>query len=132
MRPHYPYGAAIRSTPARNTITVNSLLDPGIAGDGLCSLREAISNANAESDTTRGDCAPGTGNDTIVFNLSGTIALASALPSIQHTLEIDGTGQTITIDGGGANSVLLNFSGVAHAEQPDNCQRRDDRKRRRH
>ncbi|MGC2759495.1 choice-of-anchor Q domain-containing protein [Candidatus Binatus sp.] len=76
------------------------------------SLREAISNANAEADTTQGDCAPGTGNDTIVFNLSGTIALASGLPSVQHTLEIDGTGQTITIDGGGANSVLLNSSGA--------------------
>src|ERR1700684_4063778 len=85
-----------------NTITVNSLLDPGSTGDHLCGLREAISNANAEADTSMGDCAAGTGNDTIVFNLSGTIALGSGLPSIQHTLEIDGTGQTVTIDGGGA------------------------------
>jgi hypothetical protein len=95
-----------------NTITVNSLLDPGTAGDGLCGLREAIANANAETDTSSGDCAAGTGNDTIVFNLSGTIALGSGLPSIQHTLEIDGTGQTITIDGGGASRVFLNLSGV--------------------
>jgi hypothetical protein len=51
-------------------------------------------------------------NDTIVFNLSGTIALASGLPSVQHTLEIDGTGQTITIDGGGAYRVFQNLSGV--------------------
>ena len=95
-----------------NTITVNSLLDPGSTGDHLCGLREAISNANAAADTTMGDCATGTGNDTIIFNLSGTIALASGLPSIQHTLEIDGTGQTITIDGGGASRVFLNFSGA--------------------
>ncbi len=95
-----------------NTITVNTLLDPGSTGDHLCGLREAIANANAEADTTMGDCAAGTGNDTIVFSLSGTIALASGLPSIQHTLEIDGTGQTITVDGGGASRVFLNFSGA--------------------
>ena len=40
-----------------NIITVNSLLDPGTTGDHLCALREAISNANAEADTTEGDCA---------------------------------------------------------------------------
>ena len=44
--------------------------------------------------------------------MSGTIALASGLPSVQHTLEIDGTGQTITVDGGGASRVFLNFSGA--------------------
>ena len=97
---------------AANTITVNSLADPGITADHFCSLREAISNANAKADTTSGDCAKGTGNDTIVFNLSGTIALASNLPPILHILEIDGTGQAITIDGGGASQAFLNFSGV--------------------
>jgi hypothetical protein len=94
-----------------NTITVNSLLDPGTTGDHLCGLREAIANANAKADTSNGDCMAGTGNDTIVFNLSGTIALVSGLPSIQHTLEIDGSGQTITVDGGGASRVFLNLAG---------------------
>jgi Cep192 domain 4 len=91
-----------------NTITVNSLLDPGTIGDHLCGLREAIANANAEGDTTSGDCAAGTGNDTIVFSVSGTIALASGLPSIQNVVEIDGTGQTIAIDGGGTNQIVQN------------------------
>ncbi len=50
-------------------------------------------------------------NDTIAFSVSGTIALASVLPSIQHTVEIDGTGQTIAIDGGGTSSIFQNFSG---------------------
>ena len=94
-----------------NTITVNTLLDSSVASDGVCSLREAINNANAKSDTTGGDCAPGTGNDTIAFTVSGTIAVASTLPAIANTVEIDGTGQTIVIDGGGANSILVN-SGV--------------------
>ena len=94
-----------------NTITVNSLLDPGITGDHLCGLREAIANANAEADTSSGDCAAGIGNDTIAFSVSGIIALASGLPSIQHTVEIDGTGQTITIDGGGTSRIFQNLSG---------------------
>jgi len=75
-------------------------VDSSTSGDGLCSLREAINNANHRSDTTNGDCAAGTGNDTIVFNLSGTITIQSKLPSIQNTLEIDGTGQAIAIDNG--------------------------------
>ena len=69
------------SLHAANTITVNTLSDSSTAGDGLCSLREAITNANSASDTTMGDCVPGTGNDTIVFSLSGMITVASALPS---------------------------------------------------
>src|SRR5260370_5589839 len=95
-----------------NTITVNTLTDPGTTGDGLCGLREAIANANAKADTSTGDCAAGTGNDTIVFSVSGTIALASELPAIQHVIEIDGTGQTISIDGGGSNRIFLNLSGA--------------------
>lgn len=95
-----------------NTITVNTLLDSSVASDGICSLREAINNANAKSDTTGGDCVAGTGNDTIAFSVSGTIAVASTLPSLMNTVEIDGTGQTITIDGGGANSVFVNSSGA--------------------
>ena len=95
-----------------NTITVNTLLDPSPTSDGLCSLREAISNSNAQADTTMGDCVAGTGNDTIAFSVSGTIVLGSGLPSIQRTLEIDGSGRTIAIDGGGANRVLLNLTGT--------------------
>ena len=95
-----------------NTITVNALIDSNVASDGICSLREAITNANAKSDTTGGDCVAGTGNDTIAFGVSGTIAVASTLPSIANTVEIDGTGQTITIDGGGANSIFVNTSGA--------------------
>jgi CSLREA domain-containing protein len=95
-----------------NTITVNTLLDSSVASDGLCSLREAINNANAIADTTGGDCVAGTGNDTITFSVSGKIAVASTLPSIANTVELDGTGQTIAIDGGGANPIFVNSSGA--------------------
>src|ERR1700720_4614980 len=63
-----------------NTITVNNTTDPAsTSGNGFCTLREAINNANAASDTSGGDCAPGTGTDTIKFSVSGTITLGSTL-----------------------------------------------------
>jgi len=99
----------IRSTlhATDNTITVNNTTDPAsTSGNGFCTLREAIRNANAESDTTSGDCAAGTGNDTIVFSVSGTIPLRGTLPAILNNLTIDGSGQTITVDGGGLYGVM--------------------------
>ncbi len=51
-------------------ITVNSAADNLTAGDGFCTLREALTNANqiAGGDTTAGDCTGGTaGADTIEF-----------------------------------------------------------------
>jgi hypothetical protein len=97
-----------------NIITVNNLTDPAAtSGNGFCTLREAIDNANASSDTSGGDCAAGTGTDTIRFSLSGTITLAQGtLPAIANTspgsLTIDGTGQTITVDGGGSLLMPVN------------------------
>lgn len=69
---------------------VNSLSDAGVG-----SLREAITLAN-------GDAVA----DTIEFSVTGTIDLASQLPTISEALTITGPGQTLlTIDaGGGATS----------------------------
>jgi len=78
------------TTTADNTIS-----------DGLCSLREAITNANADA-ATFADCPAGTGNDTITFTAGGlgTISLLSALPNITDAdgLTIDGAGG-VTLDG---------------------------------
>ena len=91
-----------------NTITVNNTTDPATtSGNGFCTLREAIDNANAKSDTTAGDCAAGAGTDTINFSVSGTITLGSGLPAIVNTLTIDGTGQTVTIDGASSFGILV-------------------------
>ena len=96
---------------ASNTITVTTLADPtGVAG--TCSLRQAIANANAKSDLTGGDCAAGTGTDTINFSVGGTITLGSALPAIVNTLTIDGTGQTVTVSGNNDYVVLIVNSGA--------------------
>src|SRR5579862_8266223 len=99
--------SALASRPCpncRNQIVVNTTSDESTSGDGTCSLREAIDNSNSPgTDTSGGDCAVATGKDTIKFSVSGTITITSTLPAIANSsgdsLVIDGTGQTITIDG---------------------------------
>src|SRR5208282_476431 len=96
-----------------NTITVNNTTDPATtSGNGFCTLREAIDNANAKSDTTSGDCAAGTGTDTINFSVSGTITLGSGLPAIVNTLTIDGTGQTVTVSTISSGNVADDGGGI--------------------
>jgi CSLREA domain-containing protein len=92
---------------------VNSLADT-IASDSACTLREAIQEANNGADT---DCpgSPSNANDTITFNLSGTITLGSTLPNIvsgQGTLTIDGSGQNITVSGNNTVRVMIVDSGA--------------------
>jgi CSLREA domain-containing protein len=63
-----------------NALVVNSILDTTTAGDANCTLREAIINANADSDLTSGDCPAGSGHDSITFSLppSSQIVLAGS------------------------------------------------------
>ncbi len=79
-------------------IVVDSALDNDTAGDAACTLREAINNANADADTTGGDCTAGAANEVITFAIGGggatqTIALASELPEITSPVVLDATGQ---------------------------------------
>ncbi|MEM7247279.1 MAG: choice-of-anchor Q domain-containing protein [Acidobacteriota bacterium] len=98
------------------------------AGDDDCTLWEAIANANADSDTTGGDCAAGSGVDTVMVpagtytltlsgagedgNLSGDLDLTDAdATTIQgedtRTTLIDGDAADTVIDvAGGAVAVL--------------------------
>lgn len=93
------------------TITVDTTLDAEpSATDSACSLREAINNANDDTQTYS-DCAAGTGDDTIDFSVGGTITLAATLPVITGTLIIDGTGQDITISGGGSLQIMVMLAG---------------------
>jgi hypothetical protein len=64
-------------------LIVNTLSNTATAADDLCTLREAITNANNDGDTTSGDCqASGSyGTDTITFNLSGIIPVGSPCSS---------------------------------------------------
>jgi len=98
-------GSALIVTPAyAASLVVDSVADT-TAGDGVCTLREAITNANSNA-APYGDCTAGAGADTITFNVSGTIILGSALPWITDDLSIDGSGQSITISGNNATWIL--------------------------
>jgi len=64
------------------SIVVTGAADTPSAGDGVCTLREAITNANNDTDSTSGDCAAGSGADTITFAVNFAITLAdSQLPA---------------------------------------------------
>jgi CSLREA domain-containing protein len=83
------------------TITVDSSADNATASDGLCTLREAILNSNADSDTTSGDCVAGSGNDTIEFDITTNegagphvISVSTDLPELNDTVVISGYSET--------------------------------------
>lgn len=81
-------------------IVVNTTTDREKAGDGSCTLREAINNANTNKDNTNGDCLVGSPVptiDKITFNIGSsqqTIIPNYALPTITEAVVIDGTSQS--------------------------------------
>jgi LPXTG-site transpeptidase (sortase) family protein len=86
------------------SLVVNTNTDNTTAGDSRCTLREAINNANSDSDTTSGDCVAGAGADTISFAGNYTITLSgSQLPVVTTTITINGNGTTKTIIQANAN-----------------------------
>lgn len=97
------------------TIAVNTVADE-MAADDHCSLREAISAANGDSTGPGGDCAKGSGTDTVRvpsghFTLSVTRfpenANASGDLDVLSNLNINGSGAgTTTLDANGIDRVL--------------------------
>ncbi|WP_415879917.1 choice-of-anchor Q domain-containing protein [Methylomonas sp. TEB] len=100
--------SALVGSPAwASTINVTNLLDVAAVADGSCTLREAVANANSDSDTTGGDCPAGTGADIITFGVNGTTVLSSTLTiSDADGLTLDSLGRSVTISGGNAVRVL--------------------------
>jgi hypothetical protein len=89
-------------------LTVDTIDPAAIPGDGSCSLIEAIDNANADADTSSGDCPAGQGPDTIELAASVVYTLtavhnstngANGLPSIASTITISGNNSTIARSG---------------------------------
>lgn len=74
-----------------------------VASNGVCSLREAIHNANANAQVDNTDCAAGSGTDTLQLAAASTYTLTDAdpvstqdgLPAITSTLIFEGAGATI-------------------------------------
>ena len=93
-------GSALVFTPAHASgISVNSGLDVVSAGDGKCTLREAIISANNDSPSgiIAGECASGSGNDSISFTAGYLITLGGVLPDVYTTIAIYGLGTGTTI-----------------------------------
>src|SRR5262245_45202828 len=94
VRPAYAAGIIV-NTNADNTTT-----------DGLCTLREAITNANNDA-ATYPDCTAGSGSDTITFAGNYTITLRSSLPAINQP------GYTLTITGNGSANTIVQAASSA-------------------
>jgi CSLREA domain-containing protein len=98
------------------TITVNTTIDDVTANNGLCSLREAITNSNNNSMAAFPECViVGTpSNETILFNLTTPATLPvtqpSNFPQITRSVTIQGpspgTPSAIVIDGGDAHQIF--------------------------
>src|SRR5688500_12714913 len=93
-------GSAVIVTPVYAAgMVVNSNADI-LADDGTCTLREALTNANTDSQlyATTGECAAGSGTDTITFAADYAITLVgSQLPAVTTPITINGNGTANTI-----------------------------------
>lgn len=96
----------IATTPARAaSISVDSLLHTNVAGDGDCTLREAVAVANNDT-VGHADCGTGSGADTITINVAGTINIAPGAISVSSTITINEGAGDVVLDGGGTSRLL--------------------------
>ncbi|HEX2387390.1 MAG TPA: choice-of-anchor Q domain-containing protein [Candidatus Binatia bacterium] len=80
------------------TITVNTLVPKIKDGDGLCSLIEAIINANNDA-ATHADCAAGSGADVIQLPAASTIKVTKSLTKYYGRVGLPAITSDITISG---------------------------------
>ncbi|MCP4361724.1 MAG: hypothetical protein GY796_27240 [Chloroflexi bacterium] len=96
---------------ANITVTANS---SGLADDNECSLVEAITNANNDSQVFNsvGECDAGSGPDTITlagntYTYTTAYGGASALPNINSEITIEANNSTIERDSGASNFRII-------------------------
>ena len=93
-------------------LSVNDTSDSLVAGDGKCTLREAIINANTDSDTTDGDCAAGSGADVIDLPMGTyTLAITGNVEDAAFTGDLDIT-DDLTITGAGSDVTIIDGGGI--------------------
>lgn len=98
------------------TITVNTFADENNTNAAACSLREAINNANGDNTTNGLGCVAGSGTDSIIFSVSGTINLTAVLPAISSSMNIGNnttTAPSLTVNrsSGGDYRIFFVFNG---------------------
>ena len=90
------------------TITVNTLTDENNTNGAACSLREAINNANNDNTASGLGCVAGSGTDSIVISVNGTITPTTVLPTLTTSMNITGNGASLlTISGNNARRVFV-------------------------
>jgi CSLREA domain-containing protein len=121
-------GLLVAAPATAATITVNTTTDERTAGDGLCSLREAISTVNGSGNS---DCAAAdSGGNTIelgahtypltlVFLLGGggsgcvSATGSDTTDNTRDELSVAGTVQNLTIEGAGASQTIIDACKLA-------------------
>ena len=106
-------GAAGAASADAATITVNSTADNTTSGDTSCTLREALANANSDSDTSGGDCVAGSGADTIAFTVpaASTITLSGTQLTISDSVTVAGPGAAaLTVSGNNASRIFYVYN----------------------
>lgn len=105
------------SLPAQAATIVVDTLEDRLAEQlgGLCSLRQAIETARSDAPVPLSTCVTGDGDDTIVFDVTGTIALTEgSLPALDGghgNLSIVGPGPGALVIDGGMDQHLFTVSG---------------------
>ena len=100
---------------AGTTINVNSTLDVIDAGDGKCTLREAVIAANTDtaSGVAAGECPAGSGADTIVLPAGAfLLVIAPSGPDSATTGDLNVTAN-VTIIGAGEASTTIDASPIS-------------------
>jgi hypothetical protein len=110
--------ALVQGVATADTISVTTK-DPRVRPDGLCSLIEAIDNANSDA-VTHADCAAGNGPDTIVLPEKAKVRLrkvydntygSTGLPLITSPITIQGNGGRISGQGNPFRLLAVSTSG---------------------
>ncbi len=103
-------GGVQTAVAAPNAILAVTIGDSSFADDGQCSLREAIVNANRDTQAfiSAGECPAGSGDDSITLGIDVTLTSIdnsadgngdNGLPVITSTITISGAGYTLSRDG---------------------------------
>ncbi len=96
-------GCLVATAAVADTIIV-APAEVTVDNNGVCSLREAIHNANTDTQADNTDCAKGSGADVIdlaagsVYILPDEDEADSGLPLVSSEIEIDGNGATVMRD----------------------------------